>query len=89
MNGARFRRQQPVGPFIVDFCSFQHRIVLEVDGGQHAARLDEDRARTIFLQRAGFHVLRFWNFEVFENLDAVLETIRVAIEASAAREARE
>ena len=79
MNGIKFRRQQPVAKFIVDFVSFDKRIIIELDGGQHASEdvKAKDDKRDRFLSENGFKVLRFWDNEVFENLEGVLETIRV------------
>ena len=76
IEGAKFRRQQPLENFIVDFVSFEKRIVIELDGGQHAEDNGKDKERDIYLKDNGFTVLRFWNSEVFENLEGVLETIR-------------
>ncbi|MBW1744650.1 MAG: endonuclease domain-containing protein [Deltaproteobacteria bacterium] len=76
IEGFKFRRQQPIGKYIVDFVSFEKRLIVELDGGQHKAQRDEDRARDQFFQEQGFEVLRFWNTEVFENLGGVLEAIR-------------
>jgi very-short-patch-repair endonuclease len=76
MEGVKFRRQQPIENFIVDFVSFERRIVIELDGGQHAEDNGKDRERDMYLKDRGFGVLRFWNSEVFENLEGVLETIR-------------
>ena len=76
IEGIKFRRQQPVGDFIVDFISFEKRIVIELDGGQHAENKDKDIDRDRFLTENGFNALRFWNNEVIENIDGVLEVIR-------------
>ena len=76
LEGIKFRRQQPIDKFIVDFLSFEKRIIIELDGGQHAENRQEDRERDRFLTQAGFKILRFWNNEVLENLDGVLERIR-------------
>jgi very-short-patch-repair endonuclease len=76
MEGVKFRRQQPIEGYIVDFVSFEHRIVIELDGGQHAEAQAEDRQRDACLTKNGFTVLRFWNNEVFENVGGVLEVIR-------------
>ena len=74
LEGHRFRRQVPVGPYIVDFACLRARLVVEVDGGQHAGSTG-DRRRDAFLHAAGFHVLRFWNHEVLAQPDAVCEAI--------------
>lgn len=78
LDGLRFRRQVPLGSFIVDFACYDARLVIELDGGQHAEQQQADAARTAWLESRGFQVLRFWNNEVFENLDGVLTVIRDA-----------
>lgn len=82
LDGLRFRRQVPLGRFIVDFACYEARIVAELDGGQHAEPEAEDAARNKWLEDRGFRVLRFWNDEVFENLGGVLEVIRAAAASS-------
>ena len=72
----KFRRQQPIGPYIVDFVNFEKRIVIELDGGQHAIEKENDSRRDSWLNSEGFEVLRFWNNEVFENLEGVLDVVR-------------
>jgi len=76
LEGIKFRRQQPIGNYIVDFVSFERQIIIEVDGGQHANKKKEDQRRDQILTKDGFKVLRFWNNNVLENIDAVLEIIR-------------
>ena len=77
IEGVKFRRQQPIEMYIVDFVSFDKRIVIiELDGGQHAEAGRKDQQRDACLAMNGFSVLRFWNNEVFENLEGVLESIR-------------
>ena len=71
----KFRRQHPIGSYIVDFVCISAKLVVEVDGGQHATQAKADGARTAYLNEKGFEVIRFWNNEVFENLEGVLETI--------------
>ena len=78
LEGIKFRRQQPIEDFIVDFLSFEKRIIIELDGGQHVEDRQKDRERDKLLTKAGFKVLRFWNNEIFENLDGVLERIQQA-----------
>ncbi len=70
-----FRRQASIGPYIVDFVCFESKLVVELDGGQHASQVDLDEARTTWLNSQGFRVLRFWNYQVFEEFDSVLEAI--------------
>ena len=77
----KFKRQQPIGPYIVDFVCFHARLVIEVDGGQHLGN-EADRARQAWLEEQGFRVLRFWNNEVLVELPAVLEKIAEALPAS-------
>jgi very-short-patch-repair endonuclease len=75
--GFHFRRQAPIGRYIVDFASFGARIVIEVDGGQHncGGGIELDRQRDVFLRSQVFRILRFWNSDVDQNLEGVLETI--------------
>jgi very-short-patch-repair endonuclease len=76
LEGLKFRRQQPIGNMIVDFVNFDKKIVIEVDGGQHAIEKEKDRERDKHLKRMGFNVLRFWNNDVIKNTDDVLARIR-------------
>ena len=76
MEGMKFRRQQPIENFIVDFICFEKQIIIELDGGQHAKNKDKDNERDSLLIGNGFTVLRFWDNEVFENIEGVLEVIR-------------
>ena len=76
IEGVKFRRQQPIDKFIVDFITFEKRVVVELDGGQHADAANQDGERDQLLRANGFRVLRFWNNEVLQNIDGVLETIR-------------
>jgi very-short-patch-repair endonuclease len=79
LDGFKFRRQATIGPYVVDFLCAQHRLIVEVDGGQHNE--DADRIRTRFLKRQGYHILRFWNHEVVENIEGVIEAIRIRLNA--------
>jgi very-short-patch-repair endonuclease len=75
IEGFKFRRQQPVGRYIVDFVNLERKVVVEVDGGQHA--LDPgDKIRDEWLRAEGYQVLRFWDNQVFSDLEGVLERIR-------------
>ena len=74
LNGIKFRRQVPIGPFIADFASIEHRIIVELDGGQHAESASDAR-RDAFLAAEGWHVLRFWNNDAMQNRNGVLERI--------------
>ncbi len=77
LRHVKFRRQAPIGKYIVDFVAFEQHLIIEVDGGQHAS---DDPARTRFLEAEGFRVLRFWNNDVLQNIDGVLSTISEVIE---------
>lgn len=72
---AKFRRQTPIGPYIADFLTFRHRLVIEVDGGQHADATEADARRTRYMEAEDFQVIRFWNSKVMDNVDGVLDTI--------------
>jgi very-short-patch-repair endonuclease len=75
LAGAGFRRQHPIGIYIVDFCAPRKKIIVELDGEQHGEHKEYDELRTAFLQEKGYKVLRFWNSEVIRNMEGVLETI--------------
>jgi very-short-patch-repair endonuclease len=75
----KFRRQQPLGNFIVDFVCLEARVIVELDGGQHNGSAS-DVKRDEWLRAQGFVVLRFWNNEVFENLEGVVERILVQLQ---------
>jgi len=73
--GEKFRRQQPIGKYIVDFVCAERKLVVEVDGGQHSENVAYDSERTAWLESEGYRVLRFWNNEVLKDADVVLEVI--------------
>ena len=75
LGGWKFRRQYPVGPFIVDFICVEKNVVIEVDGGQHAENEELDRQRSAYLNKMGYRVLRFWNNQVLQETEAVLTAI--------------
>ncbi len=75
LAGLKFRRQHPLGNFIVDFVCVEHQLVIELDGGQHATQQQEDAHREAFLMGLGYRILRFWNNEVLGNTEGVLEAI--------------
>ena len=75
----RFRRQRPIGKYILDFICLEAKLVIELDGGQHAEQQKYDDARTSFLESEGLLVLRFWNNEVIENIEGVLERVRMIL----------
>jgi very-short-patch-repair endonuclease len=77
--GTHFRRQVRIERYIADFACHAHRLIVEVDGGQHGARSAADEARTRVLEASGYRVLRFWNNDVLNNIDGVLEIIQRAV----------
>ena len=81
VEGSHFRRQVAIGTYVVDFCCLPVRLVIEVDGNQHAFHqaLAYDEKRTAFLKAQGFRVLRFSNYDVMRDIDVVLDTIQAAL----------
>ncbi|WP_068829653.1 endonuclease domain-containing protein [Pseudomonas sp. BMS12] len=77
--GLKFRRQKPIGRYIVDFVCLEHFLVIELDGGQHAEQAWQDGERDRYLEERGYRVLRFWNHQVLGEMEAVLERIRLEI----------
>jgi very-short-patch-repair endonuclease len=75
MHGLKFRRQHPFENYILDFVCLEAKVVIEVDGGQHAEQSAADERRTVLLHQAGFRVLRFWNSQVLDEFDAVRQKI--------------
>lgn len=76
--GLKFKRQKPIGRYIVDFVCLECRLVIEIDGGQHAEQTDYDQVRDAWLRSEGYTVLRFWNNEVLQQMESALERIRIA-----------
>src|SRR5277367_3600581 len=76
LPASHFRRQVHLGRYIVDFASHRLKLVIELDGGQHAEQMKRDAVRTRFLESEGYRVLRFWNNDVMNNIDGVLEMIQ-------------
>jgi very-short-patch-repair endonuclease len=76
LDGHRFRRQVPIGPYIVDFVCLKAKLVIEIDGGQHQVNAEGDAARSAWLESRGYRVLRFWNTDVLREGESVLEKIR-------------
>jgi adenine-specific DNA-methyltransferase len=85
LGGYKFRRQKPIGPFIADFVCAKQRLIIEVDGGQHAVNTEADNRRTDYLKRNGWRILRFWNHEVLKEREAVLVRILGALEPPSPR----
>ena len=81
-----FRRQATIGPYFADFACHEQRLVIEVDGGGHAQsdQIVADEKRTEYLQSRGYRVLRFWNNDIFENIEGVMTVISAALEETPA-----
>lgn len=75
LGGYKFRRQEPIGTYIADFICHQPKLVVEADGSQHLERATYDATRTRYLESCDYSVLRFWNHDILQHTDAVLETI--------------
>ena len=88
LQGFKFSRQMPVGPFICDFLCRERGLVVELDGGQHAIHAIRDSRRTAFFEQQGLTVIRFWNNDVLENTDGVLQVILTKLEELPERFAR-
>ncbi len=78
--GIKFKRQKPIGPYLVDFVCVEQRLVIEVDGGQHQDQANYDQQRDTWLRSQGYRVLRFWNNQVMFELPGVLERITGELE---------
>jgi very-short-patch-repair endonuclease len=83
LSGHKFRRQQPLGRYVVDFVCFEKRFVIELDGGQHVetSQAAYDSERTAWLQAEGFRVLRFWDYDVLKDFEAVKEAVSNALDS--------
>ncbi|SEH05249.1 endonuclease domain-containing protein [Candidatus Venteria ishoeyi] len=71
MLNFKFRRQEPLGDYIVDFICIEAKLIIELDGGQHAEQQAYDIKRTHYLENLGYQVIRFWNYQVFQNIESV------------------
>ena len=79
MGGYRFRRQRPIGKYVVDFVCLELRLVIELDGGQHLESVSHDAARTSDLNNNGYLVIQSWNNQVLTEIDGVKEAILLAL----------
>ena len=81
VEGVSFRRQHPIGPYILDFYAPSASLAIEIDGSQHGMPMEQrlDRRRDVWLCNRGIVVLRFWNSDITENIEGVVETVRLAI----------
>ena len=80
LGGCKFRRQQLIGQYIVDFVCFEKGLIIEVDGGQHTEQISYDLKRSQWLEKQGYRLLRFWDNEVLKNTEAVVEAIMKTLE---------
>ncbi len=83
LEGYKFRRQHPLGVYILDFACVEHRLVIEADGGQHADTQYDDR-RSAWLESQGWRVIRFWNNDILANTAGVVEVILKALQGESA-----
>ncbi len=74
-----WRRQVAIGPYFADFALHAAKLAIEIDGGLHADRKDEDARRTMLIETHGFHVTRFWSNDVMHNMEGVIETVRLIL----------
>ena len=79
IGGYKFRRQQPLGPYVVDFVCFEKQLIVELDGGHHSEQLAYDADRTAWLGSQGYRVLRFWNHQILGEIGAVNQVIYEAL----------
>ena len=79
LNEVKFRRQQPVGDYIVDFISFERKLIIEIDGGQHIESTKNDSVRSEYLESQGYRVIRFWNTDVVQNIEGVIDEILITL----------
>jgi very-short-patch-repair endonuclease len=75
IEGYKFRRQHPIGKYIVDFVNLERKIIIELDGGQHLEN-KKDKLRDKWLEEQGYEILRFWDNDVFNNIEGVLEVVK-------------
>jgi len=80
LHGVKFRRQHAIGQYIPDFCAIKPRLIIELDGSQHAEQAEYDAERTTFFESKGYRVLRFWNNDILNNIDDVLKVILNALD---------
>ena len=79
MGDVHFRNQHAIGNYIVDFCAPRKKLVIELDGSQHLEQAEYDHERTKYLEARGYRILRFWNNDVMNNMDAILQVIWSAL----------
>ncbi|TXH33498.1 MAG: endonuclease domain-containing protein [Rhodospirillaceae bacterium] len=87
IDGHHFRKQVPIGDFVVDFACLKMRLIIEVDGGQHALRQQQDAQRSEYLMKLGYQILRFWNNDILQNPEGVLGRLREALDKASMNDA--
>jgi very-short-patch-repair endonuclease len=80
MKDVHFRNQHAIGNYVVDFCAPRRKLIIELDGSQHLEQEEYDAERTIFLEAKGYHILRFWNDQVMNDIEGVLRVIDLVLE---------
>jgi very-short-patch-repair endonuclease len=80
LNNIHFRNQHAIGNYIVDFCSPKHKLIIELDGSQHLDQAEYDTERTAFLQAKSYRILRFWNDQVMNDINGVIQAITDILE---------
>lgn len=80
LKNFKFRRQHPVGPYIADFACLERKLIIELDGGQHADNVAHDSRRTAYLESIGYRVIRFWNNDVLTKTESVMQAIHDALD---------
>ncbi len=80
MKDIHFRNQHAIGNYVVDFCAVRKKLIIELDGSQHLEQEDYDQERTAFLESKGYRILRFWNNQVMNDIEAVLRAIDISLQ---------
>ncbi len=79
LEAIHFRRQHAIGQYVVDFCAPRQKLIIELDGGQHLEQQEYDAERSAYLESKGYRIVRFWNNDVFDNLDGIVSVILEAL----------
>jgi len=82
LQGVHFRNQHAIGNYVVDFCTPRKKLIIELDGSQHLEQEGYDNERTLFLESRGYRVLRFWNNDIMNDIEGVLNAIEIALEGN-------
>ncbi|MBI4314795.1 MAG: endonuclease domain-containing protein [Chloroflexi bacterium] len=82
LHGVNFRRQHAIGKYVPDFCSVKAKLIIELDGSQHLKQEEYDNERTRYLESQGYRVIRFWNNQVLNDIEAVVRAIAIALESN-------